>query len=102
MRSEVDVLLDKIEDPVLRTDLGLQVQRLRARRTYGLVFETHLPERVRLPEHPIRVGARVVFRDNPLSPGLAMFHLTFPATRDRLSVVKEIGHAKPPFCRSFS
>ena len=69
MRSEIDVLLDKVEDPVLRSDLGLQVQRLRARRTYGLVFETHLPERVRLQEHPIRVGARVVFRDNPLSPG---------------------------------
>jgi hypothetical protein len=27
----------------------------------------------------------------------AMFHLTFPSAITRLSVVKEIGHAKPPF-----
>ena len=26
------------------------------------VFESHLPERVRLPEHPVRRGATVVLR----------------------------------------
>jgi hypothetical protein len=32
----------------------------------------------------------------------AMFHLTFPRTSTRLSVVKEIGHAEPPFRRAIS
>jgi hypothetical protein len=32
----------------------------------------------------------------------AMFHLTFPTAIARFSVVKEMGHAKPPFCRAIS
>ncbi len=50
MRNELDVLLD------------------RDKRTYGLIFESHLPERVRLPERPLRVGTKVAYRDNPRSP----------------------------------
>jgi adenine-specific DNA-methyltransferase len=68
MRNELDVLLDKIADPVLRRDILLQVARLRAKRTFGLVFESHLPERVRLPEHPLRAGISVVYKDAPDSP----------------------------------
>jgi adenine-specific DNA-methyltransferase len=68
MRSELDVLLDKLDDATLRADIRSQVERLRAKRTFGLVFESHLPERVRLPEHPIRVGVKVAYRDNLNSP----------------------------------
>ena len=68
MRSELDVLLDKIDDPTLRADIRSQVRRIQAKRTFGLVFESHLPERVRLPQHPVRVGARVTRRDEPDSP----------------------------------
>jgi adenine-specific DNA-methyltransferase len=68
MRTELDVLLDKVDDPILRADIRLQVERLRAKRTFGLVFESHLPERVRLPEHAIRVGVKVAYKDNPDSP----------------------------------
>ncbi len=32
----------------------------------------------------------------------AMFHLTFPSARDRIRMVKEIGHAIRSFCRTFS
>ncbi len=64
MASELDVLLDKVEDPALRADLNRQVELLRARRRFGLVFEEHLPERVQLPEHAIRRGTRVVRRDH--------------------------------------
>ena len=67
MRSELDVLLDKVADPTLSADIRSQVDRLRAKRTFGLVFESHLPERVRLPEHKIRVGVKVAYRDNPAS-----------------------------------
>jgi adenine-specific DNA-methyltransferase len=73
MRSELDVLLDKVADPALRADICSQVDRLRAKRTFGLVFESHLPERVRLPEHEIRVGVRVAQRDDPAS---AVFEVT--------------------------
>lgn len=63
MADELDVLLEKVVDPALRTELRTQVDRLRSRRTFGLVFEDHIPERVRLPDHPIRRGVRVVHRD---------------------------------------
>lgn len=68
MRSELDVLLDKIDDAALRADIRGQVDRLRAKRTFGLVFENHLPERVRLPDHPVRVGGKVARRDDAASP----------------------------------
>jgi adenine-specific DNA-methyltransferase len=68
MRSELDVLLDKIDDPVLRDNLRSQVDCLRAKRTFGLVFESHLPERVRLPEHSVHIGVKVARRDDPASP----------------------------------
>jgi adenine-specific DNA-methyltransferase len=68
MRSELDVLLDKISDPTLRANIQAQLDRIRAKRTFGLVFESHLPERVRLPEHDIRVGLKVAYRDTATSP----------------------------------
>jgi adenine-specific DNA-methyltransferase len=68
MRSELDVLLDKIEDPSLRAAIRSQVEHLRAKRSFGLVFESHLPERVRLPQHPVRVGVKVAHRDQHDSP----------------------------------
>jgi adenine-specific DNA-methyltransferase len=68
IRSELDVLLDKVEDSALRADLRRQIERLTQRRSFGLVFEQHIPERVRLPQHPIRVGSQVVTRDDEDSP----------------------------------
>jgi adenine-specific DNA-methyltransferase len=61
--SELDVLLDKVDDPALRADLKRQVELLRVKRRFGLVFEEHLPERVQLSEHTVRRGTRVVLRD---------------------------------------
>ena len=68
IRSELDVLLDKVQDPALRAELRAQIDRLKQRRSFGLVFEQHIPERVRLPQHPIRVGSQVVSRDDDDSP----------------------------------
>jgi adenine-specific DNA-methyltransferase len=64
IRSELDVLLDKVQDESLRADLRTQIDRLKERRSFGLVFERHIPERVRLPQHPIRIGSQVVSRDD--------------------------------------
>jgi adenine-specific DNA-methyltransferase len=68
IRSELDVLLDKVQDPALRADLRSQIDRLKQRRSFGLVFEQHIPERVRLPQHPIRERSQVVSRDDDASP----------------------------------
>jgi adenine-specific DNA-methyltransferase len=68
IRSELDVLLDKVQDSALRADLRSQIDRIKQRRSFGLVFEQHIPERVRLPQHPIRVGSQVVARDDDDSP----------------------------------
>jgi adenine-specific DNA-methyltransferase len=68
IRSELDVLLDKVQDPALRADLRSQIDRLKQRRIFGLVFEQHIPERVRLPMLAIRVGSAVVSRDDDDSP----------------------------------
>lgn len=68
MASELDVLLDKVEDPALRADLKRQIDLLRTKRRFGLVFEEHLPERVQLPEHTVRRGTKVVVRDRDGEP----------------------------------
>jgi hypothetical protein len=67
IRSELDVLLDKIDDEALRAELRIQIDRLKQKRSFGLVFERHIPERVRLPQHPIRVGSQVAGRGVPPS-----------------------------------
>ncbi len=64
MADELDGLLARVDEPALRADLRAQIDRIRAKRTFGLVFESHLPERIRLPEHPIRAGAKVAFRED--------------------------------------
>ena len=68
IRSELDVLLDKVQDTALRADLRSQIDRLKQKRSFGLVFEQHIPERVRLPQHPIRIGSQVVSRDDDDGP----------------------------------
>jgi hypothetical protein len=57
-----------VDDPALRKELRGEVERLQVKHSFGLVFESHLPERVRLLDHAIRAGGTVVFRDDPESP----------------------------------
>lgn len=65
MADELESLLGRVSDEGLRTELRHHIERLRRKRQFGLVFESHLPERVRLPDHPIRRGAKVVHRGAP-------------------------------------
>ena len=84
IRSELDVLLDRVDDPALRADLRKQIERLQARRSFGLVFEHHIPERVRLPQHPVGVGSQVVSRDDDDSPTWEVIAITDGLARLRL------------------
>ena len=70
MADELDVLLEKVDDPALRADLRAAIDRVKAKRSFGLVFESHLPERVRLPDHPVRRGVRALRRDSDGEPRL--------------------------------
>lgn len=108
MADELDVLLEKVDDAALRADLHTAIQRVKAKRSFGLVFESHLPERVRLPDHPIRRGVRVVHRDADDEPrlvsrvkdGSATLIATDGPTEDvdisELVVVAEFGQAIYP------
>jgi len=52
MPNYLDSLLDRVKDPELSAALTTEVQPLRDRRSFGPVFEKHLPESVRLYSHP--------------------------------------------------
>ena len=59
MGNYLDSLLGRVADPELASAIRGEVQRLRDRAQFGLVFEKHLPELVRLHSHPIRRGLKV-------------------------------------------
>lgn len=61
--AALDDLLARITDPALRAELEREIRSLRADREFGLVFERHLPEGLRLPGHSIRRGLTVEERD---------------------------------------
>lgn len=58
----LDDLIDRIEDSSLREGLLAEIAKLRDAKDFGLVFERHLPETARLPQHPIRRGSQVAKR----------------------------------------
>ena len=59
----LDEAIARIEDEALRQRITREVELLRGSRRFGLVFDRHLPESVRLPDHPIRKGVKVGLRD---------------------------------------
>lgn len=63
--AKIEELVGEVADPRLRTELALEVKRLKTQKKFGLVFEEHLPETVRLPNFPIRVGDLVAERGVP-------------------------------------
>lgn len=63
MSDRTEALLARIGDAKLRDAIRTE---LRAHeRQFGLVFENHLPETVRLPKVAVRRGSKVVHRDRP-------------------------------------
>ena len=50
-------------DEGLRSELRAAAADLRKLTDFGLVFESHIPETVCLPHHPIRRGVKVTYRD---------------------------------------
>lgn len=61
----IDSLISRVEGERLREEIAREVNSLRNRKAFGLVFERHLPEKVRLDTHPVRPGVTVEHRSNP-------------------------------------
>ncbi len=64
MSSALDTLIGRIADEQLRADIRAAVSNLRKITDFGLVFEAHIPETVRLPHHSVRRGIKVTLRDS--------------------------------------
>jgi adenine-specific DNA-methyltransferase len=56
----IDNLISEIHDQKLRTSIAAAVKKLKEEKTFGLVFEEHLPETVQLPTLRPRRGSTVV------------------------------------------
>ena len=57
--NALDNLIGRVDDSALRSAIESEVERLRSTKDFGLVFERHLPEEVRLLSYPIRRGVKV-------------------------------------------
>jgi len=57
--NALDSLLGRVTDPELRRALEGEIGLLRDNKDFGLVFERHLPEEVRLLSYPITRGVKV-------------------------------------------
>jgi adenine-specific DNA-methyltransferase len=66
--AALDDLLARIDDGSLRHALERELAPLRGERELGLVFERHLPEKVRLPGLPFRRGSTVEVRAEQPAP----------------------------------
>jgi adenine-specific DNA-methyltransferase len=62
--AAIEDLIKNIADPRLREQIAAEVAKLKTGKKFGLVFEEHLPELVRLPSLPIKVGVRVLKKDD--------------------------------------
>lgn len=57
--AKIEDLVAQIPDDRLRKAIGAEVRELKKNKKFGLVFEEHLPETVRLPSLPVKVGEKV-------------------------------------------
>jgi adenine-specific DNA-methyltransferase len=60
--ARLEDLIKDIADPRLRSQIAAEVEKLKTKKEFGLVFEQHLPEVVQLLGLPIKPGTRVVKR----------------------------------------
>lgn len=60
--AKIEELIGEIADPRIRCEIAAEVKRIKAQQKFGLVFEEHLPETVRLPGFPVRAGELVAER----------------------------------------
>jgi adenine-specific DNA-methyltransferase len=57
--ARIEDLVEEIPDPRLRGELLLEVKNLKQTKKFGLVFEEHLRQPVRIPSLPLKSGKLV-------------------------------------------
>jgi len=62
--AKIEDLIRQVSDERLRDELANEVRELKKHKRFGLVFEEHLPEMLRLPKAVIRVGNVVAHRNS--------------------------------------
>ncbi len=60
--AALNELIEKIENPALRAQIQAEAKKLLSQKTFGLVFEEHLPECTPIYDIPVRKGLRVSVR----------------------------------------
>ncbi|MBX3307121.1 MAG: site-specific DNA-methyltransferase [Nitrospira sp.] len=60
--AKIEDLIAQIPDERLRKGIAAEVKALKKSKKFGLVFEEHLPETVRLPRLPVKVGDLVALK----------------------------------------
>jgi adenine-specific DNA-methyltransferase len=94
--AAIEDLIKQVADPGLREQLAAEVARFKATKKFGLVFEEHLPELVRLPGLPVRNGIRVVKKDN----SGATYRVLSTSNGQKIRIVPEAGGAEETVERS--
>jgi adenine-specific DNA-methyltransferase len=89
--AAIEDLIKQVADPGLREQLATEVARLKATKKFGLVFEEHLPELVRLPALPVRNGVRVVKKDDNRG---TTYRVLSTINGQRIKIVPEAGGAE--------
>ena len=60
--AAINDLISRVSDPGLRSLLEQEAKRLAKKKSFGLVYEKHLPDNITLPDVGIRRGTKVVLR----------------------------------------
>lgn len=92
--AAIDDLLQKVSDPVLRERLTKEIQKLKNKKGFGLVFEEHMPECTPLYEIPVAKGSCVAPRDKEIKE-------TFTVTKvdgDTAHCISNIDKSPHDFC----
>ena len=62
--AKIEELVRQISDASLRDEIAAEIRELKKQKRFGLVFEEHLPEMLRLPKARIRLGSLVAHREH--------------------------------------
>ena len=89
--SAIDQYIERITDKGLQEQIRREVDRLLKKKSFGLVFEHHMPDNLLTPEVPIRRGTNVVIRNKSISDVYEVQELTdTEATCIQLSSMNEV------------
>lgn len=90
--AKIEDLIAQISDERLRKGIAAEVKALKKTKKFGLVFEEHLPETVRLPKLPVKPGDVVALKRE-----LGNQHWKVKSIRKRIAVCDPAveGHPSP-------